>query len=171
MSSVVAPCKPSLGVKPSSCEETENAECEELSEELLPVEHSLMLRHWRRLAALPNDAFFCFCSSSRRLWSCLLREARCFISLRCLRSLSCSVCNTPAKRVKSSVGDYRLAGLVVKASTSGAEDPGFESRLRRDFSLSSHTSDFKIGTSVATLPGAWHCRVSAGTGRPGVSIL
>ena len=27
-----------------------------------------------------------------------------------------------------------LAGLVVKASTSGAEDPVFESRLRRDFS-------------------------------------
>ena len=52
--------------------------------------------------------------------------------------------------------DYRLAGLVVKASASGAEDPGFESRLRRDFSGSSHTSDFKIGTPVATLPGAWH---------------
>ena len=36
---------------------------------------------------------------------------------------------------------------------------------------SSHTSDFKIGTPVATLPGAWHNGVSAGTGRPGVSIL
>ena len=35
----------------------------------------------------------------------------------------------------------RLGGLVVKASASGAEDPGFESRLRRDFSGSSHTSD------------------------------
>ena len=33
------------------------------------------------------------------------------------------------------------------------------------------TSDFKIGTPVATLPGAWRYRVSAGTGRPGVSIL
>ena len=65
----------------------------------------------------------------------------------------------------------RLAGLVVKASASGAEDPGFESRLRRGFSGSSHTSDFKIGSPVATLPGAWHYRVSAGTGRPGVSIL
>ena len=29
---------------------------------------------------------------------------------------------------------YCLAGQVVKASASGAEDPGFESRLRRDFS-------------------------------------
>ena len=61
----------------------------------------------------------------------------------------------------------RLVGLVVKASASGAEDPGLESRLRQDFSASSHTSDFKIGTPVVTLPGAWHCRVRAGTGRRG----
>ena len=40
---------------------------------------------------------------------------------------------------------------MVKASTSGAEDPGFESRVRRDFSGSSHTSDLKSGTPVATL--------------------
>ena len=63
---------------------------------------------------------------------------------------------------------HRLVGLVVKASASGAEDPEFESesRLRRDFSGSSHTSDLKIGVPVATLPGAWRYRVSAGTGRP-----
>ena len=36
---------------------------------------------------------------------------------------------------------------------------------------SSHASDLKIGTPVATLPGAWRYSVSAGTGRPGVSIL
>ena len=66
---------------------------------------------------------------------------------------------------------YPLDDLVAKAYASGAEDPGFESRLRRDFYVSSHTSDFKIGTPVAILPGAWHYRVSAGTGRPGVSIL
>ena len=60
---------------------------------------------------------------------------------------------------------------MVTASASGAEDPGLESRLRRDFSGSSHTSDIKIGTSRANLPGAWRYRVSAGTGRPGVSIL
>ena len=41
------------------------------------------------------------------------------------------------------------------ASASRAEGPGFESRLRRDFSGSSHTSDLKIGPPVATLPGAW----------------
>ena len=60
---------------------------------------------------------------------------------------------------------------MVKASASRVEDPGFESRLCRDFSGSSHTSDLKIGTPVATLPGDRHYRVSAGTGRPGVSIL
>ena len=36
---------------------------------------------------------------------------------------------------------------------------------------SSHTSHLKIGTPVATLSGAWHYRISAGTGWPGVSIL
>ena len=60
---------------------------------------------------------------------------------------------------------------MVKALSSGAEDQGFESSLRRDFSESSHTSDLQIGTPVATLPGAWHYRVTAGTGRPDVSIL
>ena len=60
---------------------------------------------------------------------------------------------------------------MVKASASRAEDPGFESRSRQIFSGSSQTSDLKTGTPVATLPGAWRYRVSAGTGRPGVSIL
>ena len=66
--------------------------------------------------------------------------------------------------------DYCLVGLVVEASASRAEDPEFESRLRRDFS-GCHTSDLKIGTPVATLPGAWRYRVRTGTGWPGVSIL
>ena len=39
------------------------------------------------------------------------------------------------------------------------------------FSGLSHTCDLNIGTPVATQPGAWRYRVSAGTGRPGVSIL
>ena len=67
---------------------------------------------------------------------------------------------------------YRLVDLVVKAYRldSGRSRvriplaPGF-------FRGSGHTSDSKIGTPVATLPGAWRYRVSAGTGRPGVSIL
>ena len=64
-----------------------------------------------------------------------------------------------------------LIGLVVQASASGAKDSGFESRLRQDFSRSSHTSDFKICTPVATLPGAWHYRVNTGTGRLCINIL
>ena len=65
-----------------------------------------------------------------------------------------------------------LVGLVVKASASRTEDPGFEFRLRQDFSgVESYYSDLKIGTPVATLLGAWRYRVSAGTGWPGVSIL
>ena len=39
------------------------------------------------------------------------------------------------------------------------------------FGESSHASDLKFGIPVATLPGVWCYRVSAGTGRPGVSIL
>ena len=65
----------------------------------------------------------------------------------------------------------RLTGQVVKTSASGAEDPRIEFRFRQDFPRSSHTSHFKIGTPVATLPGAWYYRVSAGTGQPSVSIL
>ena len=60
---------------------------------------------------------------------------------------------------------------MVEASASGAEGLEFEAGLRQDFSGSSHTSDLKIGTPVAALPCAWHYRVGAGTGRPGVSIL
>ena len=38
-------------------------------------------------------------------------------------------------------------------------------------SESSHTSDLNTGTPVATLPGVRRYRVSAGTGRPDVSVL
>ena len=55
-----------------------------------------------------------------------------------------------------------LAKWLLKASASRAEDPGFEYR----FPGSSLTSDLKIGTPVAALPGAWRRRVSAGTGWP-----
>ena len=50
-----------------------------------------------------------------------------------------------------------LIGLVDKGSTSRLEDPGFDSCLHSgNFSQSSQTGDLKIGTPVATLPGAWH---------------
>ena len=70
-----------------------------------------------------------------------------------------------------SLPPYCLIGVVVRVSTSRVEDPEFESRLRQDISGLSPTSDLKIGTPVATLPGAWHYRVSAWTDWPGVSIL
>ena len=66
---------------------------------------------------------------------------------------------------------YRLVRLVVKASASRAEEiPGSNPACDGIFPGSSH-SDLKIGTPVATLPGAWCYRVSAGTGWSGVSIL
>ena len=49
--------------------------------------------------------------------------------------------------------------------------PGSNPACAGIFLGSSHTSDFKIGTPVATLPGAWRDRVSAGTGWPNISIL
>ena len=49
--------------------------------------------------------------------------------------------------------------------------PGSNPACAGIFSGSSHTSDLKIGTPVATLPGAWRYRVIAGTGRPDVSIV
>ena len=61
---------------------------------------------------------------------------------------------------------------MVKTFVSRAEDPGFDFHLcSGDFSGSSHTSDLKLGTPVATLPDAWCYRVSAGTSSPGVSVL
>ena len=60
---------------------------------------------------------------------------------------------------------------MVKASASRAEDPEFEFRLRRDFFGVESYQWLKIGTPVATLPGAWRYRVSAGTGWPDVSIM
>ena len=66
----------------------------------------------------------------------------------------------------------RLVGLVVKTFTSRVQDPGFDSCwCCGDFSRLRCTSDMKIGTPVATLPGAWHYRVSAETSQPGVSLL
>ena len=53
---------------------------------------------------------------------------------------------------------------MVEASALRVADLGFNSRLHRDFSRSSHTSNLEIGTPVATLPGASRSRVSAGTG-------
>ena len=40
-----------------------------------------------------------------------------------------------------------------------------------DFYWLSDSNYLKIGTPVATLPGAWHYRVNTGTGWPSISIL
>ena len=65
----------------------------------------------------------------------------------------------------------RLVGLVERRPPRERKIPGSNPACDGIFSGSSHTSDSKIGTPVVTLPGAWRYRVSAGTGRPGVSIL
>ena len=68
-------------------------------------------------------------------------------------------------------GNYRLVGLAVRRLPWERKIPGSNPACAGIFSGSSHTSGSKIGTPVATLPGAWRYRVSAGTGRPDVSIL
>ena len=65
----------------------------------------------------------------------------------------------------------RLVDLVVRCPPRERKIPGSNPAWAVIFSGSSHTSDLKIDTPVATLPGAWHYRVSTGTGRPSVSIL
>ena len=65
----------------------------------------------------------------------------------------------------------RLVGLVVRCPPGERKIPGSNPGWAGIFSGSSHTSDLKMGTAVATLSGAWRYRVSAGTGLPGVSIL
>ena len=63
-----------------------------------------------------------------------------------------------------------LVGLVVRCPPRERKVPG-SNPVCGIFSGSSHISDLKIGTPVATLPGAWRYRVSTGTGLPSVSIL
>ena len=65
----------------------------------------------------------------------------------------------------------RLVGLVVRRPPRERKVLGSNPACAGIFSGSSHTSDLNIGTPVATLPGTWRYRVSAGTGRPGISKL
>ena len=65
----------------------------------------------------------------------------------------------------------RLVGLVVRRPPRERKIPGSNPACAGIFSGSSHTSDLKTGTPVATLPDAWRYMVSTGTGRPDVSIL
>ena len=62
----------------------------------------------------------------------------------------------------------RPVALVVKVSALRTADPEFNSHVHcGNFSGLSHS----IGTPTATVPGAWHYRVIAGTCWPGVNIL
>ena len=79
--------------------------------------------------------------------------------------------NFDSQQVPRPVDRDRLVGLVVRRPPRERKIPGSNPACAGIFSGSSLTSDSKIGTPVATLPGAWRYRVSAGTGRPGVSIL
>ena len=65
----------------------------------------------------------------------------------------------------------RLVGLVFNVRLESGRSGVQFSLVAWDFSGSSHTSDLKIDTPLATLPGTWRYRVSAGTGWHGVSIL
>ena len=63
-------------------------------------------------------------------------------------------------------------GLEVRRLPTERGKPGFDPCFPDGASsLSINTIDVKTGTPVATVPGAWHERVSTGTSLPGVSIL
>ena len=53
-----------------------------------------------------------------------------------------------------------LVGLVVRRPPRERKIPGSNPACAGIFSGSSHTYDLKIGTPVATQPGAWRYRVS-----------
>ena len=59
----------------------------------------------------------------------------------------------------------------LRCPTTEWKIPGSNPAWAEIFAGSTLTSDLKIDTAVATLPGAWRYRVSAGIGWPGVSIL
>ena len=61
---------------------------------------------------------------------------------------------------RSVIEIHCFIGLVVKVPASRVADPGSHSCLCWDFYRSSHTSDLKIDTPVASLPGVWHYTVS-----------
>ena len=55
---------------------------------------------------------------------------------------------------------YHHLGLVLRRSSREQKIPGSNPACARIFFGSSHTSDLKIGTPVATLPGAWRYRLA-----------
>ena len=64
-----------------------------------------------------------------------------------------------------------FVGLMERRPPRERKVPGSNPACAGIFSGLSLTCDLNICTPVATLPGAWRYRVSAGTGWPGVSML
>ena len=108
-----------------------------------------------QLSSLSQDTVAVSCPLSLKilLLSVVLSQDTVAVSCPLSRYCCCQLSSLKILLLTVALSQDRLAGLVVKTSASGAEDPGFESRLRWDFSGLSHTSDFKIGTPVANLPG------------------
>ena len=77
----------------------------------------------------------------------------------------------PTRKVTAVLLCQQTVSMYLPLHRRERKIPGSNPACAGIFSGSSHTSDLKIGTPVATLPGAWRYRVSTGTGRPGVSIL
>ena len=97
---------------------------------------------------------------------CLCMSYQWFSIFVCLTSGWVSVCVlTVGPCLCLPLCDLLPQWLNGKASALGAGGP----RIEPQFSQSSHTIDFKSGTVVAALPGAWQYRVNAVTGWPGVS--
>ena len=111
-----------------------------------------------------------FCCCCCCLFNCLLLLLLLLFLFCFLVSITTQNCSKFRVVDPSAVPD-RLVGLVVRRPPRERKIPGSNPACAGIFPGSSHTSDSKIGTPVATLPGAWRYRVSAGTGRPGVSIL
>ena len=63
---------------------------------------------------------------------------------------------------KTIIEEHTSSLVMVKASASKVEGPGSNPACDRIFSGPSHTSDLKIGTPVATLPGIWRYRSALG---------
>ena len=77
--------------------------------------------------------------------------------LSVIKSLGVSVCSAAYHTGAASLAEW------LRRLPRERKIPGSNPACGGIFSGSSHTNDFKIGTPVATLPGAWRYRVSAGS--------
>ena len=114
-------------------------------------------------------------STMSELQTVMFPSPRCYCFGPCKNHVWTSNRNVPLSETTVRMGHFsvsdRLVGLVVRRPPRERKIPGSNPACAGIFSGSSHTSDFKVGTPVATLPGAWRYRVSTGTGRPGVSSI